>query len=85
MFDVGFFELLVILAVAFIALKPEDFVRLAHKMGTFFKTIKAFQSTIKDSYKPLLEELEVEEVAKKAQRKAAKKEPLTHMKTHDDT
>ena len=83
MFDLGFFELLVILAIAFIVLKPQDFLRIAHKIGSLLKTLRDLQKSVKKTYQPMLDEMELKDVTKNAQEKAAKKQPLTHMDSHD--
>lgn len=85
MFDVGFFELILVLLVGFIFLKPEDFATIFYKVGLFIRKIKGFQRDIKKTYQPLLDDVELREVTKTAQKKAAKEEPLTHMSQHEDT
>ena len=83
MFDIGFFELIVVLLVAFVVLTPSDFARILHKIGKLMRFFKNTQKDLKKSYKPLMDEMELKDVTKDAQRKAAKKEPLTHMPGHD--
>jgi Sec-independent protein translocase protein TatA len=69
---IGFFELVVVGFIAFLVLRPEDWLNLAYKVGKLFRYLKSFKQTLKKTYQPLLEEIELEDIAKQAKKKALK-------------
>jgi len=76
MVSIGFFELVVVGGVALVVLKPEDWPALFRKLGTLMRMVKTFQTDLKKSYTPFIEEIKIQEFSKNAQEKAEKKEPL---------
>ena len=84
MFDVGFFELILVLLVAIFVLKPEDLAALLYRMGKLSRKLQTFKSNLQKEYSPLVDELELKDVSKQAKKKAAKKEPLTHTSYESD-
>lgn len=69
---IGFFELVVIGFVALLILKPDDWPKIAYKIGKIFRHLKSYQKTVKKTYQPLLDDIELEEIAKQAKKKALK-------------
>ena len=70
---VGFFELVAIGFIALLVLKPDDWPKIAYKIGKLFRYLKSYQKAVKKTYQPLLDDIELEEIAKKAKKKALKK------------
>ena len=76
MVSIGFFELVVVGGVALVVLKPEDWPVLFRKIGALLRMVKTFQTELKKSYTPLIEEIKIQEFSRDAQEKSEKKEPL---------
>ena len=83
MLSVGFFECVVISLVALFWFKPEDWGTLLYKAGKFIRVLKQTQRKISSTYKPIVENLELEALKKDAQQKAHTQEPLRDIKPHD--
>lgn len=82
MFFIGFSEILVILAVALIVLKPKDWPTLFNKAGRLFKKIKIISAHFHRTFEHFLTEIELEELKKEAYLKSKSSSPSDP--THHD-
>jgi|GEM_PF-6633442 len=83
MFDVGFYELLVVALIALLVFGPKELATVMFKMGKFTKKVKDFQASFKADNQKIFDQLELEDFEETAKTKAAKKEPLTGLSDHD--
>ncbi len=82
MFDVGFYELLVVALIALLVFGPKELATVMFKMGKFTKKVKNFQETFKADNQKIFDKLELEDFEETAKSKAAKKQPLTDLSNH---
>lgn len=66
MFDVGWSEMLVILAVAIIVIGPKDLPRALYTAGKFIRKIKIFTGDIQKSLDGIMREEELNEITREA-------------------
>lgn len=64
MFDVGWSEMALVIGAAIVLTKPEDMPSLLHKLGKMLRKAKALTSEIQSSIDRVMEEAEVDEIAK---------------------
>ena len=76
MFDVGFYELLVVALIALFVFGPKELATVMFKMGKLTKKVKDFQHNFKAKNQKIFDQLELEEFETTAKSKAAKKQPL---------
>ena len=83
MFDVGFYELLIVALVALLAFGPKELATVMFKLGKLTQKIKDFQQGFKTKNQKLFDQLELEDFETSAKKKAAKKQPLKDLSIHD--
>ncbi len=76
MFQLGFYELLLVGLLALVLLDKNDFIKLCFLAGKGLKFLQTHYTTLKAELKKATAPLELEEFSQKAQKKAAEKEPL---------
>ncbi len=64
MFDVGWTEIALIAGVAVVVIGPEDMPRMLYNLGKVVRKIKTFTSDIQKSLDNIVNEVEVDEVAR---------------------
>lgn len=78
MFDVGFYEILLILVVAVFVLKPTDLGTILYKAGKIIGAIKAQIAPIKSYTKDLIQEAEIDTIKDDAFKTMQKREKQAH-------
>lgn len=68
MFGFSFAELIVVLIVALLFIKPEDLPEIAHFFGRSFYRIKSFFNEIKEQFKEVEKEFGIDELKHEMQR-----------------
>lgn len=80
MFDIGFYEILLILIVAIFILKPSDIGTILYKIGTVFRAIKTHLDPIKSYTKDLIQDAEIDHIKEDAFKDMQKREQQMHEK-----
>lgn len=80
MFDIGFYELVLIVVVALILWDSKDISRVLYNVGKLIKKIRRHTEGLRQHGHHMLQELELEEIKKTAFQNAKKRE--THTKNH---
>ncbi|TAL40000.1 MAG: twin-arginine translocase subunit TatB [Alphaproteobacteria bacterium] len=66
MFDVGWSEMLLIVAVAIVVIGPKDLPRALYAAGKFTRKIKIFTGDIQRSLDKIMHEAELDEITREA-------------------
>ena len=74
MFSIGYSEIVLILVVALVVLKPEDWPNLLYSLGRFFRSLQIFFNHGTRAIHQVIEDVELEEIRKKALKNAEKSE-----------
>lgn len=76
MFQLGFYEMLLVGILGFLLLGKDDFVKACFYLGKGLKSAKQFYEKLKADIKKETAPFELEDYARLAQKNAAEKEPL---------
>jgi sec-independent protein translocase protein TatB len=68
LFDVGWSEMVLVLAVAIVVIGPKDMPRALHAAGKFIRKIKIFTSDVQRSLDKVIHEEELNEITREANR-----------------
>jgi Sec-independent protein translocase protein TatA len=82
MFDVGFYELLVIALIALLVFGPKELATVMFKLGKLAKVVKDFQFDFKTKNQKIFDQLELEDYEANAKSRAAQKQPLIDTVDH---
>ena len=74
MFDVGIYEILLILGITFFIFKPDDYPKLIYQAGKWLQKIKHIVQSLKNQGHALWEESEFEQIKEIAYTDMKKKE-----------
>lgn len=66
MFDIGWSEMLLVLAVAIVVIGPKDMPRALHSAGKFIRKIRIFTGDIQRSLDRIVHEEELNEITREA-------------------
>lgn len=70
MFSIGLLEIIVVLVVALVVLKPTDWPILLYKAGHFFKKIRIISHHFQRSIEQIMTEAELDDLKKTAELKS---------------
>ncbi len=74
MFDIGFYEILLILVVALFVMKPKDLGSALYKLGKIVSSIKAYLALTNSYAQDLRQEAEIEHITQEATATMKKRE-----------
>jgi sec-independent protein translocase protein TatB len=80
MFDVGWSEMLVIVAVAVMVIGPKDIPKIMYQVGRFFRRLQYMKFAMSQQFDEILRAGDIEELRKGVNFEA----PKTDEKSHDE-
>lgn len=77
MFDIGFYELVLVGVVALVVFGPTEVATIMYKLGKWAGKVKNIQQDFRASQKKVFDDLALEDYKTNAKNTAAKTQPLT--------